>query len=464
MAVYKGIDEIVIMLTRALSHRRLYFADHPKVLAMCRGLEERLEVFLKRTELDKLFIGVADGKLVFEGRYLVGPSIAGGQLVQLARKLHCGGFLLRPHTDAAEFGRFLAMAASCREPTADLNDSRALLASAGIARIGLSAEYHNMSGILVEEDRETWRGKDSAGHELPSPILVYQALFDVVSDAHGNALRNHNLDIDGARSVSEHLLQSTRASFTDIMQLMHYPDYDTYTVGHSVRVATLAVHLGDRMGLTTERLLELGTAALLHDVGKSKIPEEILYKPGRLDKGEFWIVKAHAELGAEILLEHRTATPLDVAAAFGHHIRHDGGGYPDRPEWAVRHPVTALLQVCDVFEALTAIRPYKPPLSPRAAFEIMVKDKGAFDPALLRVFVGALGLYPPGNQVRLSDGSFAIVTAAGQRIDAPQVRITHDAAGTPLPEEERCVVNLSSGERADLTVAELLLDPELLPA
>ncbi len=452
----KDIDGLVMLLTRAVAQRRLYGADHPKVTSSCRDLAERLATFLQQTQQDSLFIGVADGKLVYDGTYLIGPTIAGGQLIRLARKLNCGGFVLGRHAGADEFGRFLALAAERRDAPADLAEARALLASRGLARITLSAEYRDT--VVAEDGAQfAWDGRADGGEGLPSPLLVYQALFDVVAGAHGDALQGHVLDIDSTRAAGEHLLRTARSSFTDIAQLVNYPDHDTYTVGHSVRVATLAVHVADKLGLPPERQLDLSSAALLHDVGKSKVPEEILYKPSRLDRKEIEIIRAHTEIGAEILLEQKGASPLDLAAAYGHHIRHDGGGYPERPAWVVRHPLVALLQICDVFEALTAVRPYKSALTPRAAFEIMVGDKGAFDPALLRAFIHAIGLYPPGNRVRLSDGRQGVVVASGARVDTPRVRVTHDGAGHHLPDEEQPTVEL---HQSGATVVKLLRDPE----
>jgi len=452
----KDIDGFVMLLTRTVAQRRLYGADHPKVTTSCRDLAERLATFLQQTQQDSLFVGVADGKLVYDGRYLIGPTIAGGQLIQLARKLNCGGFVLGRHAGADEFGRFLALAAERRDMPADLAEARELLASRGLKRISLAAEYRDPVAP-ADGAQLAWDGQADDGEDLPSPLLVYQALFDVVASAHGDALQDHVLDLDGTRAASEYLLRIARSSFTDIAQLVNYPDHDTYTVGHSVRVATLAVRVGDQLRLPPDRLLALSSAALLHDVGKSKIPEEILYKPSRLDRKEIEIIRAHTEIGAEILLEQKGASPLDLAAAYGHHLRHDGGGYPERPAWVVRHPLIALLQICDVFEALTAVRPYKSALTPRAAFEIMVGDKGAFDPPLLRAFIRAVGLYPPGNRVRLSDGRQGIVVASGLRLDAPRVRVTHDAAGRHVPDTEQPTIDLY---RSGSTVVKLLHDPE----
>ena len=458
------LDKIVILLSSGIAQRKLYFGGHPKVQSLGREFVDMLVRFLDESGQDELFIGVVDGKLVYEGRFLVGPSIAGGQLIRFVGLLHGGGFSFGRSVTAAEITELLGLAAELQDPVGGLAEARALMAARGMTNVRVAAQYHDPVTLVAGEEKVAWQGRDQGCGHLDSPVLIYQALYDVVSNSHTNAALNRMLDIDSARSVSEYLLHSTRNSFTDMIQLMHYPDYDSYTVGHSVRVAALAVHLGERLGLAEHDLLELGTAGLLHDVGKSKIPDEILFKPGRLSKEEFTVMQSHARLGAEILMEHKTATPMDVAAAWGHHLRHDGGGYPAAPAWATRSTVTALLQVCDVFEALTAIRPYKAPMTPRDAYGIMFKDAGAFDPAILHAFVTCLGLYPPGNHVRLSDGRQAVVVASGADIERPTVRVLQDAHGRPLAAADQEEIALDADDGRDLQVEQLLLEPGLAPA
>ena len=341
-------------------------------------------------------------------------------------------------------------------PVSTLQEARELIRSRDVVNIELASDYIAPSSLTPLEDQVVWQGIQSGGH-LHSPLIIYQALFDVVAKTHGNVSLDRSIDIDSANAVSEHLLYSIRGNFTDMLQFVHYPDHDSYTVGHSVRVATLAVHIGEKLGLDEEQLLDLGTAALLHDVGKSKIPSKILFKPGRLTNEEFAEVKIHARLGAEILLEQEGATPMQVAAAWGHHLRYDGGGYPDSPPWAVRSHLVALLQICDVFEALTAVRPYKTPVTPLAAFGIMLEDKGRFDPALLSSFISILGIYPPGNRVRLLDGSLGTVIAAGSSVDKPFVRITHDQAGRKLDNPEQHIVDLEEDSSGEQAVVDLLI-------
>lgn len=452
------LNTLLILLCRNISNRKIYFSNHPKIKQQSEDFIRVLDEFLQDTGEESLFIGIVEGNIIHNGRNLIGPSIIGKQLVAFADKIHCGGISFKKAVSVEEIMELLNLTSDLKKEVNSLQEARALLASKGVMNIRIASHYSDSSDIVAKDKKKAWQGKDSK-KILASPAMIYQALYDVVSNAHGNASVGRDLDIDTTKSVSEHLLQHTRSNFSDIMQHIQYPDFDTYTVGHSVRVATLAVFTGTKLNLPEETLLELGSAGLLHDVGKSKIPEEILFKPGKLTPEEFLIIQDHSHIGVSILLSHENTTELDIAGAWGHHIRHDGKGYPKQPSWAVRHPLTALLQICDVFEALTAIRPYKPPMTPQAAFSIMLRDKGAFHPALLAAFINTVGLYPPGNTVQLSDGRKGKVLSVGDQIDRPKVEITHSKKGTPLDSATSYQVDLYRPENVDISIKSLPLEP-----
>jgi len=458
-------DELVILLSTGLGQRRLYHAAHPKVAACGERFARRLNELLAETGGESFFLGVVDGKLVHDGRYLVGSSIVGRKLIEFAERLHCGGFLFPAGTDAQELQALFTLGAELREPVAGLPEARALLAARGVRRVGLSPVYEDQGwfGQFLYKGEESWGGGELAAGGLESMLPVYQSLFGAVEGAHHSAARDGELDIDATRALSEKLLRSADEGFLDIMQLVRYPDYDSYTVGHSVRVAMIAVLVGHRLGLAQPFLVELGAAGLLHDVGKAKVPEEILYKPTRLSPDERRVIERHPALGAHILLENRAAGPLAVAAAWGHHLRHDGRGYPSRPPWAALGRATALLHVCDAFEALTAVRPYKLAMTPRRAYEIMLSDRGAFDPSLLAAFMRAMGLYPPGSQVRLTSGEQALVLAAGPDIARPRVRVVRDTSGAAVAPDVAPVYALGDDDGPPLGVAGLLVDDATSP-
>lgn len=452
------LNDLLMLLCRSISNRRLYFADHPKVQEYSTNFLQLLTQFFQKTDKQDLFIGIIDGDFIYEGKKMVGPSVVGKQFTIITEMLRCGGITFTSEITKTEILRFLNLTANIHEPVKSIADARELLIEYGIESIKVAHSYEDNATLALAENKGAWQGKDMAGL-LESPTLVYQALFDMVAKAHSSAAIDNTLDLDNARAVSEFMLQFIHSNFSDIMQHIHYPDYDSYTIGHSVRVAALAVYAGTCFGWDNKFLLDVGTAALLHDVGKSKISNDILYKHGSLIPEERQLMQHHCRIGAEILLNQENSTPLDLAAAWGHHLRYDGKGYPEQPAWVPHHPVTALLHICDVFEALTAVRPYKAAMTPHHAFAIMLRDKGAYHPALLSSFIKIVGLYPPGTIVQLSDNSTAMVIKAGKAVDKPKVRIIKNSVAHDMEESgDNHEVDLYAQDTPHLKVKKLLLD------
>lgn len=440
--------DLATILARGISHCRMYFDGHPNVAAAARDFTALLRQLLAERHQTSFLLGIAGEKLIHDGKYLVGPSIVGSRLTRFAALLCCGGFEFDPRLETAELRAFFALAARTTAPCADLADARRLLVQAGIDHVELVPAYNENNLVRSDDDDGTVPG-------LAELVPVFRAMFDTVEHAHQNAQLDRALDMTEARTAGEALVRAATGNITDIMGLVRYPDFDSYTVGHSVRVAMLSVLTGRHAGMPPDALTELAAAALLHDVGKGKIPQEILFKPGKLDQEERRVIETHPAVGAGMLLETRDSGPLAVATAWGHHRRHDGGGYPRMPHGGYVSELTQLVHVCDVFEALTAVRPYKRALTPRDAWEIILKDRTAYSPLAVTALRNAVGLFPPGSQVVLSSGHRAVVTAAGRLIAQPQVRITHDAAGIEIPPERQLELDLADG--ADQPTIEHLL-------
>lgn len=453
----KKINDIIILLCKGISNRRLYFAGHPKVLSYVEAFLRELNGFFQKYERDEFFVGIIEGNFIFNGQRLFGPTVVGRQLIQVMEMLCCGGVSFKRGVTIADIRAFMDLTDSLKKPLNSRQEARELFKKQGIQSIVIAGHYSDQPEPGPVDRARPWEGQETGGF-LQSPTLIYQALFDVVTRAHGDATFSRELDIASARSISEFMLRFTQANFAEVMQYIHYPDYDSYTIGHSVRVASIAVYLGMKMNWPKEDILAIGTAGILHDIGKSRIPSEILYKAGALTEDEYGLIKSHPRVGAELLLAQRDVSPLDIAAAWGHHIRHDGKGYPEKPAWAVRSPVVALLQICDVFEALTAVRPYKEVMSPQQAFSAMIADRGAFHPGLLSAFIALIGLYPPGTYVKLSDGRVGMVSGAGESIDRPVVKILRFFDGSRLEEEDRYDVDLGGINRNSLGIRQLLFE------
>jgi HD-GYP domain-containing protein (c-di-GMP phosphodiesterase class II) len=253
-----------------------------------------------------------------------------------------------------------------------------------------------------------------------------------------------------------------------VQALVRYERYDAFTFGHSVRVCALAIDFASQLERDPRLLLRIGTAALLHDIGKVGIAPEVLHHRGRLSPEQRREMERHAALGSAILLEQKDIDDVAVAVSHGHHQNLDGTGYPaDR--LSIEHSVvTRLIRICDVYEALTAVRPYKGAMSPIQAFRVMLESPGTFDPALLRRFIAATGAYPSGSEVELSDGRIARVAGQSGEILRPVVRPERAASGETLDERDRRELDLASPECAGIRVARLLerasLDADLQAA
>jgi len=145
------------------------------------------------------------------------------------------------------------------------------------------------------------------------------------------------------------------------------------------------------MGVPEERLQEIGLAALLHDIGKEKVPAGILQKPGKIDAEEFARMAEHPALGANILRKIDLGSDLPVIVCFEHHFRYDRFGYPRVSYGGALHPVSMMTQIADVYDALRTNRPYRKGMEMDTALSIMEKGRGTeFDPALYDNFLNIL--------------------------------------------------------------------------
>ena len=166
----------------------------------------------------------------------------------------------------------------------------------------------------------------------------------------------------------------------------------------------------------------------------------------------------HTTHGGEILLDIDDTDPMAVASAFGHHRTLDNRGYPSTIHYVRLSAGTKIVKICDVYEALTAVRPYKPPMSPTRAYRIMMSMDNHFDRRLLREFITVNGIFPVGSRVRLSTGEIARVVRQAPALQHPVVQVEEDAGGALVKSDERCEVELGEGTGQ---IQELLLENEM---
>jgi putative nucleotidyltransferase with HDIG domain len=209
---------------------------------------------------------------------------------------------------------------------------------------------------------------------------------------------------------------------------------DHFLYHHSVNVSVIAMSIGMKLGLNEKQLLELGVGTLLHDVGKLKIPDAILNKPGRLTDEEFEEMKKHTVYGYDILRTQDDISAVSAHIALQHHERLDGTGYPRGLTEKEIHPYAKITAVADVYEALTANRVYRKGHLPHDALELLLGACGSqFDTNIVQLFLKTIAIYPVGMTVKLNTGEIGVVTHVPENHpQRPTVRILQNAAGEKL--------------------------------
>jgi HD-GYP domain-containing protein (c-di-GMP phosphodiesterase class II) len=241
-----------------------------------------------------------------------------------------------------------------------------------------------------------------------------------------------------------------------LVNLQDIRTYDEYTFGHSVNVCVLSLLTGINMGYEPGRLAYLGLGAILHDLGKTLIPDSIIKKPGRLTTDEFEEIKKHCQYGAKLIKQSDFDSAIVSAVALQHHERHNGEGYPLGLKEEKIHEFARIVAVVDTYDAITSNRVYKKASLPHEAYEMLAGSGNyAFDYDIVKAFLHNIAAYPSGTFVQLNTGELAAVveTFKGYSL-RPRVRVLFTPDGKKM--EKYYEVNLH--EQPGLNIVRVLND------
>ena len=257
------------------------------------------------------------------------------------------------------------------------------------------------------------------------------------------------LNIEKCLYLANEIVDEIRCNDSMLVETINLSSYDNYTYIHSINVDVLSVITGIALGLTDIQLRKLSQAALLHDLGKTCIPKEILNKPGTLTEAEFEHIKSHPRYGYELLKNNDNIPSVVRNAVYSHHENEDGTGYPRGLTADKIHCFAKIIHIADVYDALTAKRIYKDPLNPADALEYMMAHAGTmFDKTILEAFIKHIAPYPVGTSIVLSTGQRALV-----------IKNNEDFLTRPIVKlDNGTVINLQS--TLNVTITELLTNHE----
>ena len=259
--------------------------------------------------------------------------------------------------------------------------------------------------IQAEKNIEQYRVAD------PQKVTLSNMVKERVSQ--GIQFLYNNTDskefVETSANITSDLMKAIFENHSLAIDISALKTSDEYTFKHSVDVATLAMIIAKRLDMSPREVYDIGIAGLLHDMGKTQIPNEILNKPGRLTDDEFQVMKSHSRLGYNILKKRNEFPPMIPLAVLQHHEKMNGTGYPLKCKADKIVPFAKILSVADVYDALVTERPYKKAFSQRTAVEMIMSMTDQLDIDSMRSFLDTVILYPVDSNVRLSNGETARV-------------------------------------------------------
>ncbi len=410
--------ELVRAVAVAANNASLYPPSHPLVAEASEGLVSAVEEAMGRDE-DEVTVNLFKSTLFVEDHVLTDESVTYARLVEE---------LLDRGISAITFTRgFSATDATALMTLVTSDDVHGIEASKRFVT-GLGSTHLLLS--------ETAQGEDPGAAETRRAVKAaaradYDRGVEAMRDVETRIKLGKAFEVDTLHQVVSGLLDKLFQDPAAILGLTAIKGHDDYTLGHAINVCILTLSLGASLDLSRDQLESLGLSALLYDIGKVRIPEEILTKRGPLSAEEWEIVKGHAVAGADLLANLQLTDRMPMVVAYEHHLRHDLQGYPTGPGASEQHLFARIVAISDSYDAMTTRRPFRREIRPDKAIAVVMQGRGkAYDPQLTKSFVALLGIYPMGAVVRLDDGSTAVVFRVnGDDLLRPKVKVLIDTEG-----------------------------------
>jgi HD-GYP domain-containing protein (c-di-GMP phosphodiesterase class II) len=300
-------------------------------------------------------------------------------------------------------------------------------------------EYRNIESIHVGK-LESFKDEDiyidSEDHKRYSKEVYFKSI-GLVKEVVESINQQKALNIRKAKRLMQNAVNAIMQDDSTLLGLANIKNYDEYTFNHSVNVAIYAIALGQRIGIPKKHLSHLGMSGLFHDMGKTKIPKEILNKTGKLSPEEWGMMRSHPVIGTELIMRMKEWGELStrmIEGAFEHHLRYDLTGYPRLTRKRKITLFGRIITVADFYDALVRPRVYNRfPYVSEKILGIMLERSGRdFDPGIVKVFINMIGIFPLGTLVLLNTNEMGLVTQIqedSELIDRPKVWLLYYSEG-----------------------------------
>jgi HD-GYP domain-containing protein (c-di-GMP phosphodiesterase class II) len=461
----QGGRQLLLALYTALRSLKLYPVENATVQKALEDLEATARALVAvesdlelRMAGDFIFVNATRLRLELDN------YAAFSHILAALRGFSIGALRVRAGADRREWQILLSLLLSLAErgePDERFEELAERLSAGGVK--GIEVER----AVQQEHDPDAEEAKEQAKR-------IYSQGVAVTKDVITGARLGRATSVKRVKRAVQLIVDQVLNNETSLVGLTTIRDYDEYTFTHSVNVCIFSVALGKKLGFTRLQLYDLGMTALLHDVGKARVPVEILNKTSGLDEREWRIMQAHPWLGALTLFGMRAGDELPyrtILVAHEHHMKTDLTGYPKSVRERALGIYSRIVSVADGFDAATTRRSYQTvPIEPDQVLrEMWQNPKRGYDTILVKALINLIGIYPVGTCVILDTFEVGLVAAPnpeGQQLNRPMVRIAVDADGgmvlppgtlVSLSEQDeggayrRSIVKVTSPERYGLT-------------
>lgn len=304
------------------------------------------------------------------------------------------------------------------------------------------------TSTVVTEKEPVYKDQASFEKEIEVSREIHNTANDLVHNLYDDVEHGKKINTEGAKASVMQMVDSIIRNPDAQVWLTQLKSKDEYTAIHSLNVCILSLAFGRHMGFPKEMLQELGMGALLHDLGKIKVPNELLNKPTKLTDREFALMKKHPVFGGKILVNTKGLSSTIIDVAISHHERVNGSGYPRGISADQISLYGKMVAIVDVYDAITSQRSYHHGINSLDAMKKLYEMRQSdLDYKMVEQFIQCMGIYPVGSFVELSTGEIGIVASINrQRKLKPRVMIVMNKNKVPVSPPR--IIDLAKVEKA----------------
>ncbi|MFA5410432.1 MAG: HD domain-containing protein [Candidatus Omnitrophota bacterium] len=391
---------------------RMYPAWHPQFKKSIDKAYLSLKDVLK--DRQDLTIGIIGEELVFEKEIFFELSKMSALIIRYLKERGVERIIFLPGLESEELSRFVSFLLTPKEEVQRPPQ-----------------EYLNLLGVKniavgkIKAPAAAASAEDKVAKSM-TYLSTYENSLGEVTRSLEAVLNEETIDYLALRLTVTDVMENLLGRYQHFLTFAALKRYDVRTFFHLLNVSILSMYFSSKIGFAKEEILDIGTAALFHDIGKTYISRKLIQKSDKLTEEEFTQMKSHVIVGTEILLKYvDTLGILPVVVCFEHHLKYNLKGYPKVSFYQKPHIASMIVSLCDIYDALSQRRSYKSDYPPEMIYDLMLRQKGdVFEPQLLERFFRVIGVWPVGTLLLLSDGRVAVAREENEDdIFCPKVEV-----------------------------------------